>query len=74
MQGNGRRPEAIADDGPVPRIGVNRYISVPAADPGRSIVTAISDGPGGLTVRIVLGLLLIPTAVGLLAGHWGPAT
>jgi hypothetical protein len=44
-------------------IGVNLYVTVPAADHGHSIGTAISNGPGALTVHIVLGLLLILAAV-----------
>jgi hypothetical protein len=46
-------------------IGVNLYVTVPAADRGHSIGTAISNGPGALTVHIVLGLLLILAAAGL---------
>jgi heme A synthase len=46
-------------------IGVNLYVSVPAADHGRTISTAISSGPGALTVHIVLGLLLILAAAAL---------
>jgi hypothetical protein len=46
-------------------IGVNLYVTVPAADHGHSIGTAISNGPGALTVHIVLGLLLILAAAGL---------
>ncbi len=46
-------------------IGVNLYVTVPAADREHSIGTAISNGPGALTVHIVLGLLLILAAAGL---------
>ena len=46
-------------------IGVNLYVTVPAADRGHSISTAISNGPGVLTVHIVLGLLLILAAAAL---------
>lgn len=46
-------------------IGVNLYATVPAADSGHSIGTAISNGPAALTVHIVLGLLLVLAAVGL---------
>lgn len=46
-------------------IGVNLYVTVPAADHGHSIGTAISNGPGALTVHIVLGLLLILAAAAL---------
>ena len=43
-------------------IGVNLYVTVPAADQGHTISSAISNGPGALTVHIVLGLLLILAA------------
>ena len=46
-------------------IGVNLYVTVPAADHGHTIGTAISSGPGALTVHIVLGLLLILAAAAL---------
>jgi hypothetical protein len=46
-------------------IGVNLYVTVPAADHGHTIGTAISDGPGALTAHIVLGLLLILVAAAL---------
>jgi hypothetical protein len=46
-------------------IGVNLYVTVPAADHGHTIGTAISSGPGALTVHIVLGLLLILAAATL---------
>lgn len=41
------------------------YGTVPAADHGHSIGTAISNGPAALAVHIVLGLLLILAAAGL---------
>jgi hypothetical protein len=43
-------------------IGVNLYVTVPAADQGHTIGSAISNGPAALTVHIVLGLLLILAA------------
>ena len=43
-------------------IGVNLYVTVPAADQGHTIGSAISNGPTALTVHIVLGLLLILAA------------
>ena len=44
-------------------IYVNLYVTVPAADHGRGFGQAIANGPGGLTVHIVLGLLLILAAL-----------
>jgi hypothetical protein len=46
-------------------IGVDLYVTVPAADHGHTISPAISNGPGALTVHIVLGLLLILAAAAL---------
>src|SRR5579872_5638191 len=46
-------------------IGVNLYVTVPAADQGHTIGSAISNGPAALTVHVVLGLLLILAAVAL---------
>jgi hypothetical protein len=46
-------------------IGVNLYVTVPAADRGHTISSAISNGPVALTVHIVLGLVLILAAVSL---------
>jgi hypothetical protein len=46
-------------------IGVNLYVTVPAADQGHTISSAISNGPAALTVHVVLGLLLILAAVAL---------
>jgi len=43
-------------------IGINLYVTVPAADHGHSIGTAISNGPGVLAAHIVIGLLLILAA------------
>jgi hypothetical protein len=43
-------------------IGVNLYVTVPAADQGHTISSAISNGPAALTVHVVLGLLLILAA------------
>ena len=36
-------------------IGINLYATVPAADLGHSIGTAISNGPGALTVHTCSG-------------------
>ncbi|MGH3202775.1 MAG: hypothetical protein ACRDOA_06275 [Streptosporangiaceae bacterium] len=47
-------------------IGVNLYVTVPAADQGHTIGSAIANGPGALTVHIVLGLLLILAAAYLI--------
>ena len=46
---------------------VNLYVSVPAADHGRSPGSAIANGPVMLSVHIVIGLLLALGAVGVLA-------
>jgi drug/metabolite transporter (DMT)-like permease len=46
-------------------MGVSLYVTVPAADHGHTIGTAISNGPGALTVHVVLGLLLILAAATL---------
>jgi len=45
---------------------VNLYVTVPKADQGHGFAQAISNGPAGLIVHIVLGLLLILAAVGFL--------
>jgi hypothetical protein len=55
---------------------VNIYVSVPAADHGRGLGSDISNGPGWLSVHVVLGLLLGLGALGLLTQavlirHWG---
>ena len=48
-------------------IGVNLAVTVPAADHGHGIDTAISSGPAALSVHVVTGLLLILAAIGLVA-------
>jgi hypothetical protein len=45
---------------------VNLYVTVPAADHGRGLSTAISDGPAPLSVHAVVGLLLGLAALGVL--------
>ena len=45
-------------------IYVNLYVTVPGADHGHGFGQAIANGPAGLTVHIVLGLLLIVAALG----------
>jgi hypothetical protein len=45
---------------------VNLYVTVPAADHGHGFGQAIANGPIGLTLHIVLGLLLILAALGFL--------
>lgn len=45
---------------------VNLYVTVPSADHGHGIGQAIANGPAGLTLHIVLGLLLILAALGFL--------
>jgi hypothetical protein len=47
-------------------IYVNLYVTVPSADHGHGLGRAIANGPGGLTLHIVLGLLLILAALGFL--------
>ena len=47
-------------------IYVNLYVTVPSADHGHGIGQAIANGPAGLTLHIVLGLLLILAALGFL--------
>ena len=47
-------------------IYVNLYVTVPGADHGHGLGQAIANGPAGLTVHIVLGLLLILAALGFL--------
>jgi hypothetical protein len=47
-------------------IYVNLFVTVPSADRGHGIGQAIANGPAGLTLHIVLGLLLIVTALGFL--------
>src|SRR5215472_8149549 len=45
---------------------VNLYVTVPAADRGRGLSTAISNGPALLSVHAVVGLLLGLAALGVL--------
>ena|SRR5437763_5110615 len=45
---------------------VNLYVSVPAADQGAGFGKAIANGPGWLTLHIVVGLVLIASALGVL--------
>ena len=47
-------------------IYVNLYVTVPGADHGHGFGQAIANGPAGLTLHIVLGLLLILAALGFL--------
>jgi hypothetical protein len=47
-------------------IYVNLYATVPSADHGHGFGQAIANGPAGLTLHIVLGLLLILAALGFL--------
>src|SRR6516165_5509261 len=47
-------------------IYVNLYVTVPSADHGHGLGQAIANGPAGLTLHIVLGLLLILAALGFL--------
>ena len=47
-------------------IYVNLYVTVPGADHGHGLGQAIANGPAGLTLHIVLGLLLILAALGFL--------
>jgi hypothetical protein len=54
---------------------VNLYVTVPAADRGRSLNTAISTGPALLSVHAAVGLLLGLAGLGVLvqsimARHW----
>jgi len=44
---------------------VNLYVTVPAADRGRGLSTAISAGPALLSVHAVVGLLLGLAALGV---------
>ncbi len=43
---------------------VNLFVTVPSADRGHGFGQAIANGPAGLTLHIVLGLLLILAALG----------
>jgi hypothetical protein len=47
-------------------IYVNLYVTVPSADDGHGFGQAIVNGPAGLTLHIMLGLLLILAALGFL--------
>ncbi|MGH3393451.1 MAG: hypothetical protein ACRDPO_02060 [Streptosporangiaceae bacterium] len=47
-------------------IYVNLYVTVPGADHGHGLGQAIANGPAGLTLHIVLGLLLVLAALGFL--------
>jgi small-conductance mechanosensitive channel len=47
-------------------IYVNLYVTVPSADHEHGLGQAIANGPAGLTLHIVLGLLLILAALGFL--------
>jgi hypothetical protein len=47
-------------------IYVNLYVTVPSADQGHGFGQAIANGPAGLTLHIVLGLLLILAALGFM--------
>ena len=47
-------------------MAVNIYVKVPKADNGAGIGKAFSNGPAGLTVHILVGLLLVLSAIGLL--------
>ena len=55
---------------------VNLYVTVPGADHGGSLGSAISNGPASLSVHAVIGLLLALGALGvaaqsILVRHWG---
>jgi hypothetical protein len=55
---------------------VNLYVTVPGADHGGSLGSAISNGPASLSVHAVIGLLLGLGALGvaaqsILIRHWG---
>jgi hypothetical protein len=45
---------------------VSLYVTVPAADNGNGLGKAIGNGPALLTIHILLGLLLIVSAIGVL--------
>jgi hypothetical protein len=46
---------------------VNLYVTIPKADHGRSVGSAIANGPATLSIHAVLGLLLGLAALGVLA-------
>src|SRR5580692_1923295 len=50
----------------VVQFALGLYVTVPGADHGHGLGQAIANGPAGLTVHIVLGLLLILAALGFL--------
>lgn len=55
---------------------INLYVTVPGADHGGSLGSAISNGPASLSVHAVIGLLLGLGALGvaaqsILVRHWG---
>jgi hypothetical protein len=45
---------------------VNLYVTVPSADHGGGLGKILQNGPASLTLHVVLGLLLILSALGLL--------
>src|SRR5450755_398761 len=45
---------------------VNLYVAVPRADHGRSVGSAIANGPTTLSIHVVIGLLLGLGAIGVL--------
>jgi hypothetical protein len=45
---------------------VNLYVTVPRADHGRSVGSAIANGPATLSIHVVIGLLLGLGALGVL--------
>jgi hypothetical protein len=46
---------------------VNLYVTIPPADHGRSLGSAIANGPATLSIHAVIGLLLGLAALGVLA-------
>jgi hypothetical protein len=46
---------------------VNLYVAVPRGDHGRSVGSAITNGPAMLSIHVVIGLLLGLGALGVLA-------
>lgn len=47
-------------------MAVNLYVTVPKSDRGQGIGHALSTGPWGITVHVIVGLLLLLSAIGLL--------
>jgi len=45
---------------------VNLYVTIPRADHGRSVGSAIANGPTTLSIHVVIGLLLGLGAIGVL--------